>query len=92
MAMTKQRWMALLGQCRGIVYAYLNGQPSQRNQRHAASELIKVSEAVETTAIIETVLAMYLLAEDQPRRFRSDKAFLFQLVRRVRALCVEMAE
>jgi len=32
------------------------------------------------------VLALYLMAEQEPRRFRSDEGFRFQLVRRVRAL------
>ena len=36
--------------------------------------------------MIETVLAVYVMQELDPRRFRSDPGFRFQLVRRVRAL------
>ena len=37
-------------------------------------------------AVIDTALAMFLLWEQSPHRFMSDKAFNFQLARRVRGL------
>lgn len=86
MAETEQRWYAQVETCKAIVAGYYRGQPTQRNQLIAAQEIIKVSEAVPAALIIETVIAMYLLADADPRRFRSDEAFLFQVVRRVRAL------
>jgi len=36
--------------------------------------------------VIDTALAMFLLWEQSPHRFMSDKAFNFQLARRVRGL------
>jgi hypothetical protein len=36
--------------------------------------------------VVETALAMFMLQELEPRRFRSDEAFRTQLVRRVRGL------
>ena len=35
---------------------------------------------------IETVIAVYVMQEIEPRRFRSGRAFRFQLVRRLRRL------
>ena len=37
-------------------------------------------------ALVETALAMFLMQEEQPRRFKSDAAFDAQLARRARAL------
>jgi hypothetical protein len=41
---------------------------------------------VSGTAVIDTALAMYALWEQRASRFKSDKAFSFQLARRVRGL------
>jgi hypothetical protein len=86
MAETEKRWFDLIRQCQSVVVSYYQGHPSQRNRREASQELIKIAEEVSTVDVIETVLAMYLLADSDPRRFRSDEAFLYQVVRRVRAL------
>lgn len=86
MAGTKQRLYGLVDNSKVTVAAYYRGQPTHRNQLIAAQEILKVSEAVPAEAVIETVLAMYLLADADSHRFRSDEAFLFQVSRRVRAL------
>jgi hypothetical protein len=56
------------------------------SERIAAREVVKLAEHVEPREVVETVLAMFLLEQDQPRRFRSDPAFRTQLVRRTRGL------
>jgi len=55
-------------------------------ERTAAYEVIKLAEAVKPREVFETALAMFMMQELEPRRFRSDAGFRFQLVRRVRAL------
>jgi hypothetical protein len=55
-------------------------------KRTAAFELVKLSNAVEARAVLKTVLAMFLMQDQEPRKFRSDNAFLTQMVRRVRGL------
>jgi hypothetical protein len=47
---------------------------------------VKLSNAVEPEEVIQTALAMYLLQDQEPRRIKSDAAFLTQMVRRVRGL------
>ncbi|WP_244424602.1 hypothetical protein [Methylobacterium nodulans] len=47
---------------------------------------MKLAADVEPKAVVETALAMFLLLEAEPRRFRSDAGFRTQLVRRVRGL------
>ncbi len=41
---------------------------------------------VDARTVVETVLAMYVMGNDDARRFKSDDAFWFQLARRVRGL------
>lgn len=48
--------------------------------------MVKLGGDVAPQAVVETALAMFLLLEDEPRRFRSDAGFRAQLVRRVRSL------
>jgi hypothetical protein len=77
----RQRWERVLGMTQG------KGQsPTARHHREAMSELDKLGKDVDAAVICEVALAMYLLQDDQPRRFKSDTAFDFQLVRRVRGL------
>ena len=54
--------------------------------RKAAEEVLKVAEVATPRDVIETVLAVFVMQELDPRRFRSDPGFRFQLVRRMRAL------
>ncbi|WP_147282354.1 hypothetical protein [Microvirga subterranea] len=54
--------------------------------RITAFELVKLSNAVEPEDVVQTVLAMYLLQDQEPKKIKGDKAFLTQMVRRVRGL------
>jgi hypothetical protein len=57
-----------------------------RHEVQACDAIVKVAESVEAAAVVETALAMYVMLEMAPRRFLSDDAFRFQLVRRIRGL------
>jgi hypothetical protein len=80
------RWGTIVSHAQGIVDGYQRGQTGYAFERRAAQEVLKLAADVEPKAVVETALAMYLLLEDQPRRFRSDAGFRAQLVRRVRGL------
>ena len=54
--------------------------------REARQQLERLKGIVKPREAIETILAMFLMWEFEPRQFRSDDAFRFQLVRRVRGL------
>ncbi len=80
------RWLAVVEHARGIVAAFHAGKVSIRYERKAAQEVLKVAGAATPRDVVETILAVYVMQELDPRRFRSDPGFRFQLVRRVRAL------
>ena len=52
----------------------------------ACASVVKIAENVEADVVVETALGMYVMLEMDPRRFLSDEAFRFQLVRRIRGL------
>ncbi|KMO44876.1 hypothetical protein VQ03_00815 [Methylobacterium tarhaniae] len=80
------RWNAVLEHARRVLAAFQRCQAGYRPERIASQEVVKLAESVEPSKVVETTLAVFLLQEQQPRRFRSDKAFRFQLVRRLRGL------
>ena len=66
---------------------YLNEQRAKyRYRRIAVQELLTIAKGVTAVDIGCTVGAMYLLQEHDPRAFKSDRAFWFQLARNVRRL------
>lgn len=81
-----ERWQAIVAHARGIMAVWHSGRACIRTEVRAAEEVVKLADNVSPREVVEVVLAMYLLAYDDPRRFRSDQAFRTQLVRRVRAL------
>ncbi len=80
------RWAAVVRDAQEVVEQWRKGVPMPSFKRIAAFEIVKLSNAVEPGALIKTVLAMFLMQDQEPRKFRSDKAFLTQMVRRVRGL------
>jgi hypothetical protein len=85
-AQLDERWQTLTSEVAPILSAYHNGRPGLRHEVLAAHEIKKLGDTVETRRIIVTALAMYLLLDQEPRRFRSDAAFSTQLIRRIRGL------
>ncbi|MER2268427.1 hypothetical protein [Methylobacterium oxalidis] len=77
------RWDAQTEICAEIAN---NHGPMNRYKREGANEIKKLRDNVEPREVVDTVLAMYLMYELEPRRFFSDQAFWTQLVRRVRGL------
>ena len=80
------RWLAVVEHANGVVAAFHAGKAGARYVRKAAEEVLKVAAVATPRDVIETVLAVFVMQELEPRRFRSDPGFRFQLVRRVRAL------
>ena len=79
-------WLALVEHARAELTTYQQGTVHIRQRREAYQEIMKLANDVTPAEVVHTVLALYLMAEQEPRRFRSDEGFRFQLVRRVRAL------
>ena len=80
------RHEALVASARLTMDRWTSGAPMARHDAKAAQCIINIAASVEAREVIEVALAMYLLAECHPRRFRDDRGFSVQLVRRVRAL------
>lgn len=81
-----QRWAILVTHATDSQKAYAAGQVSIRHVQIAAGMLTSLAANVPTEIVVETALAMFILQEANPHRFKSDRAFSFQLARRVRGL------
>jgi hypothetical protein len=79
------RWRAVITYAEGVRQE-ARSKPMVRYRREAAVETLRIGKSVEAKDLIETVLAMYVMQDQEPRRFKSDQAFKTQLVRRVRGL------
>lgn len=84
-AILKDRWEKLVAIADQKQQTYKSGKSANKDEINALSEITKLRDT-DPQKIIETYIAMYLLMMEQPRRFISDNAFLFQLARRIRGL------
>jgi hypothetical protein len=82
-AILESRWATVGEVSRSTLQRYAEGQASQRYAVQAAKLIRNVGENVEAWTVVKVALAMFILQDQQPRRFTSDEAFDFQLVRRV---------
>lgn len=80
------RWTALTGHAKATLAEYASGAVAVSYERQAAEQLVVLLDSVDGDAVIDTALAMFSMWELMPNRFQSDKAFNFQLSRRVRGL------
>jgi hypothetical protein len=79
------RWGAVITYAEGVLEE-AQSKPMVRYRREAAIEMLSIGKNVQPRDVIETVLTMYIMQDQEPRRFKSDQAFRTQLVRRVRGL------
>lgn len=82
----QQRWQVLVDSSSETVAKFQRGAVSIGYVVKAAEQVQRIATAVPAGVIIETTLAMYLMREERPARFHSDRAFSFELARRVRGL------
>ena len=85
-AMLVARWETVHDHMKGTLQRFASGRPGNRIEHLAAHHLVTIGADVQPWHVVRTCLAMYLLQDQCPRRFVSDTAFDFQLVRRVRGL------
>jgi hypothetical protein len=77
------RWGVVVDAARSTLQSYAEGQVSLRPAIQAAHHIRNVANSVDHWEVISTAMGMFIFQEQQPRRFTSDAAFDFQLVRRV---------
>jgi hypothetical protein len=82
----RSRWEGLTTHAKATLDTYAKGSPTISYERQTAEQLGTLQSTVPVDVVIDTALAMFLLWEQSPHRFMSDKAFNFQLARRVRGL------
>ena len=80
------RWEALTGHAAGTLDVYATGAASISYERMTAELLIVLRDGVPADTVIDTALAMFAMEAQRSGRFRSDRAFVFELARRVRGL------
>ena len=77
------RWGVVVDAARATLQRYSEGHASQRAAIQASHHICNLADNVDPWEVISTAIAMVILQEQHPRRFTSDAAFDFQLVRRV---------
>lgn len=82
----RERWAIVAGNANTILKAHAAGKPGSAHTTQAAHHIKQLATTVPDDVVVEAALAMFLMREAQPQRFRSDRAFDFQLSRRLRAL------
>jgi hypothetical protein len=80
------RWEAVHQHAKEILRHFESGRPGPAYERRAAHEVAKLVGATVARDVVVTALAMFMMQRLEPRRFRSDTAFRFELVHRVRSL------
>jgi hypothetical protein len=82
----KARWGRCLDHAQAVLGDQARGVACNRHDVRAAEELLRLDSNVPFEDLASTALALYVYAADQPYRFKSDDAFRFQVVRKVRGL------
>lgn len=85
-ALLEARWDALTAHAEATLREYESGVAAIGFERQTAQQLLAIRDAAPAKDVIDTALAMYSIQVERPARFKSDRAFLFQLSRRVRGL------
>lgn len=80
------RWDRLAAHAREVIARRDAGLTFIRHEARAAELLLQVHGAVESAQVTDMALALYLLQDQQPRLFASDRSFRFVLTRRIRKL------
>lgn len=80
------RWDAVTENAQALAQRVAGGAAVVAPEAKAAEQWLRLAGNVPAEAVVDAVLGMYLMRDAEPRRFQSDRAFLFQLVRRVRGL------
>lgn len=85
-AILRERWDRVVERSSHVLEAQAAGRVGVRKLIRAAECIQAVAATVPPDSVVDTALALYLLADVRPGRFRSDRAQAAQLVRRVRML------
>jgi hypothetical protein len=82
----EDRWACVLAHARETLKAREAGRACIRYMVEAARHLQAIGESVPPADVVEASLAISMMLASEPHRFKSDRAFNHQLVRRVHGL------
>lgn len=82
----RERWAAVVVNAESFLKGHTGGKPGSAYVAQAAHHIKQLASTAPDAAVIDAALAMFLMREAEPKRFLSDRAFDFQLARRIRAL------
>lgn len=82
----RQRWARLVELAATELQARARGETFHKATVQAAETVTHVAQHADETKVLEVMLAVFVLDDANPRRFRSDEALRFALVRRLRHL------
>jgi len=85
------QWATLRAHAESVQEQWAVGHAMNGMEVRACALLQAMAGAVAASAVSDVNLAMWLMRDAEPRRFRSDKAFDFQLARRTLALAPRAA-
>lgn len=85
-AILSDRWEAAVAKASVYCERVGHRRPFQRNLLHASTTIVRVDQEGNGRDAIVRLLALGYLHHADPRRFRSDEAFRFQVARQFRAL------
>ena len=82
----ERRWLDVVDHAKRILGQFEAGRAGLTVELKAAHAVTRIADEASPRDVVVMALAMFVLLTSEPRRFKSDAGFRFQLVRRVRAL------
>lgn len=79
-------WARIALQASETIAASSCGAPVSWDEKDAANDILTINDRVNITNVFEIALAIYIMRDQQPERFKGDAAFRVQLARRIRGL------
>jgi len=80
------RWEDVVRYAQVVIADWEGGQARSSYTLGAAREVVRLGALVDARDVVVTTAAVFLFDQIEPHRFRGDRAFRAQLVRRVRGL------
>jgi hypothetical protein len=87
-----RRWQLVGDEAEAIMAQWTRGQPMDRTRLAAAKSFIAIKSDVEVMTCMSMIVGMHLFRAARPTRFKSDEAFHFTMVRKVRGLTKSYAK
>lgn len=82
-AILRKRWLSLVAKAHAFVAETKTGKPFNRFELEAAQRVLTLAEGAEPDLVVQTALASCMHRVENPGRYASDRAALFQLARKV---------